>query len=203
MDEFSNEESSKDCLTESVLLQKGNWLCTFISCISHFSFLSGHAGDVSNIKFTLYNKNMIASPLLLCRNLHFLFKLVVILDTSILEKIPNFTTSPSGHFSLRDTSEKRGSKYTWDLTQTPVVFPKHFPRYQITRPNFVLFLVFPLDTESHLFSWMFFYNSGCSLNAISLKSFPNHSNIKLSFSHKLSHPIVPILYLEFVTILFI
>ena len=120
------------------------------------SFISsGYAGDVSDIKFTLRNKNMMASPLLLCRNLHILFKLVVVLDTSLLGKIPNFTSSLSGHFSLRDTSEKRGSKYTWNLTQTPVVFPKHFPRYQITRPNFVLFLVFHLDTESNLFSWMF------------------------------------------------
>lgn len=73
MDEFSNEESSKGCLTESVLLQKGN--CTVPSSpaflISHFSL--GTQGDVSNIKFTLYNKNMIASPFLLCRNLYIFF----------------------------------------------------------------------------------------------------------------------------------
>ena len=39
MDEFSNEESSKDCPPDSVLLQKGNWICTFISCISHLFHL--------------------------------------------------------------------------------------------------------------------------------------------------------------------
>ena len=61
----------------------------------HFSFISsGHVGDVSNIKFTLCDKNMMASPLLLCRNLHFIFKLVITLDTSLLGKIPNFKYLP-------------------------------------------------------------------------------------------------------------
>lgn len=104
-------------LTDSVLLQKGNWICTFISCISHL-FHSGMRGmeQVSNspLKLSLYKKNLMVLSLLLCRNLHFPFKLVVVVHASPLEKIPNFKKIPSGHFSLRDASEKRGSKYTWD-----------------------------------------------------------------------------------------
>lgn len=73
MDEFSNEESSKDLLT--VLLQKGNWICTFISCISHL-FLSGMRGmqQISNspLKLSLYNKNLMGLSLFLCKNLPFL-----------------------------------------------------------------------------------------------------------------------------------
>lgn len=104
-------------LTDSVLLQRGNWICTSISCISHL-FHSGMPGmwQVSNspVKLLLHNKNLMASSLFLFRNLYFPFKSLVVLHASLLDKIPNFEKCPSGHFSFRDASEKRGSKYTGD-----------------------------------------------------------------------------------------
>lgn len=40
-------------LTDSVLLQKGTWICTFIACISHvFIQAWGRQGDAASVKFT-------------------------------------------------------------------------------------------------------------------------------------------------------